>query len=238
MTPRLIGLYSPRPGCGKTTIANMLVEKYGYVRMSYARVLKDMLKPLVESLVHDPEVADNHMTIGKEWIIPSIGLTSRFLQQKLGTEYGRDTIAYDLWVHCLENQFQRCGLQRPDDVRIVVDDLRFENEYRHLRHHNALLIKVNGDFPGIYRNEGIRVTRPLTETARLIAQRLWSYAPKYWRREIRMILSNRSHFSNALLEDKVFDEVINNDTTYFELEKKLEQALLNVNTHPKATVLF
>ena len=69
--PRLIGLYSPAPGCGKTTVASLLSN---HQRVSFAAPLKravwNMLNDLGTSGVH-------FVCKDKEAIIPELGVSDR-----------------------------------------------------------------------------------------------------------------------------------------------------------------
>lgn len=51
--PRLIGLYSPVPGCGKDTLADHLTARHGYVNVKTVAPLKAMLAVLYTALGYD-----------------------------------------------------------------------------------------------------------------------------------------------------------------------------------------
>lgn len=78
--PRLIGLYSPAPGCGKTTAANLFIE---HERVSFAAPLKcavsNMLYELGPSGFHYV-----YTDVYKEAIIPEINVSARHMMQTLG----------------------------------------------------------------------------------------------------------------------------------------------------------
>jgi hypothetical protein len=116
---RLIGLYSPAPGCGKTTIASML----GGTRISFADPLRAMIRVMmIEAGIH-PDTADRLLTIYKEMPIPQLGNRSaRYLLRTLGTEWGRDLINVHIWTDIAMGKVARAkGL-------VVIDDLRFPEE--------------------------------------------------------------------------------------------------------------
>lgn len=121
---RLIGLYSPAPRSGKTTVAAYLTE-YGYYRCSFAAPLKRMLRTFLLSLGHSPDEIDHYLDAGKSDLIPSIRTTPRHLLQVLGTEWGRQCVHPDVWLLCWRATADR---YLNSGVPVVVDDIRFENE--------------------------------------------------------------------------------------------------------------
>ena len=90
---QLIGLTGPA-GCGKDTIANFLMETHGFVQIALADPLRDGLKAMLG--VTDEQL---HRRDLKEAPIDWIGRSPRELLQTLGTEWGREHVAADLWLH-------------------------------------------------------------------------------------------------------------------------------------------
>lgn len=130
-----IALYSSTMGAGKTTVANYLVENYGYERLKFARILKDMLFVFLESFVDDPwEYIEGDK---KEDVIPDLGVTCRYLMQTLGTEWGRMQVGLDTWVIATLNKLN-------PNQRYIIDDMRFPNEYKALKDKGFVLIKLVG----------------------------------------------------------------------------------------------
>jgi len=117
--PRLIGLYSPAPGCGKTTVANLLID---HERVAFAAPLKEA----VSNMLHELGLPGfNYVYIDKEAIIPELGVSARHMLQTLGTEWGRACIHPDFWVKIARAKAQRI---MNDGVSVVIDDVRFPNE--------------------------------------------------------------------------------------------------------------
>jgi hypothetical protein len=148
--PHLIGLYSPAPGCGKTTLAEILVNEYGYIRMPLATPLKAMTSTLLQQLDIPRERASRLINVDKSDPIPEISdrTTARHLLQTLGTEWGRSCVAPDIWLRCWEAQYRRViAFGEPSDIptlaanapipRVVVDDCRFPNEADLLRNYSG-----------------------------------------------------------------------------------------------------
>jgi hypothetical protein len=68
------------------------------------------------------------------------GMSPRQAMQTLGTEWGRDIMGEDFWVRIMENR-----LNFYFDMPVVVDDLRFPNEYHMLRKRGAKIVRIQRD---------------------------------------------------------------------------------------------
>jgi hypothetical protein len=124
----IIGL-TGKKGSGKSTVAGMLCEKYDYRIMSFATPIKDMLMSmgLTEDEIYNIEL--------KEKIVERFGKSPRELLQLLGTEFGRNLIADDIWVRVLESKID-------SDDQIVIDDVRFANEAEMIKGKGGKIIRV------------------------------------------------------------------------------------------------
>jgi hypothetical protein len=142
--PRLIGLYSPAPRSGKTTIARYLIDA-GYETVSFAQPIKRMATILLMELGHDLDTIENLLEYGKGDTIPGIKTNLRHILQTLGTEWGRDCIHPEVWLMCWEHAATR---QLNNGFNVVCDDIRFPNEA-------ALIRRLGGEI--------WCVTRPGTE---------------------------------------------------------------------------
>lgn len=122
--PRIIGLYSPAPGSGKTTLARYLSYE-NYVILPFAEPLKRMTRVLLMNLGYGPLEIDELLTEDKERLLPQIRTTTRHILQTLGTEFGRGCIHPDLWLFCWQaraDRFLQAG------ASVICDDVRFHNE--------------------------------------------------------------------------------------------------------------
>lgn len=132
----LIGLYSPAQQSGKSTVAGYLNREYGFETRGFALALKRMVIDLMNSAGLTPEQIGFYMDLGKEDPIPELGDKSfRYLTQTVGTEWGRTLIDKDLWVKLIVN-----NPKRPD--LLVIDDVRFPNEYEAIRAQGGQVWKV------------------------------------------------------------------------------------------------
>jgi hypothetical protein len=117
----IIGLYSPVPQSGKSTIARHLATGHGFQVLPMAQPLRDMLGPLLLGLGLSQADAERYLRQDKATPIPGLGCTARHLMQTLGTDWGRLQVHPDLWVRCW-------SAQAAQHRRLVADDVRFSNE--------------------------------------------------------------------------------------------------------------
>ncbi len=123
----LIGLHSRAHG-GKDTVAAHLVEKHGFVQVAFADAVYRGLCAIFG--VHDEQILRSHTykESSMQWFG---GRSPRYLLQTLGTEWGRDMVAKDLWIRIAEREIDR---HRATNCRgVVVSDVRFDNEADFIR---------------------------------------------------------------------------------------------------------
>lgn len=123
MTLRLIGLHGPAHS-GKDTIGDILCREHAFSRIALAGPIKDML---IAAFGFTREQVDGP---AREQPVDWLDRSPRQLMQSLGTEWGRDTVAKDLWVRHAARRVQQILRY---SLRIVVTDVRFENESHWIR---------------------------------------------------------------------------------------------------------
>ena len=134
----LIGLVG-QAGVGKTTAADYLEQAHGFVQHALAEPLRTMLHALFAELGLDyAHLYEPHM---KHLPIPELGgVTARRLMQTLGTEWGRDLIAEDLWLRAAD---MILGMPTaPVHDRLLITDVRFASEAEWLRKHGGHLVRI------------------------------------------------------------------------------------------------
>lgn len=117
-----------RARAGKGTLAAEFVRA-GWKEESFAEPIKKALCSMfgfARALFDDP--------VTKEAELDWLGRSPRYLAQKLGTEFGRDMVAEDVWLRIMANKLRTDVL-----THIVVSDVRFENEAAFIRHHGQLI---------------------------------------------------------------------------------------------------
>jgi hypothetical protein len=152
--------FTGRAGSGKSTAAQALVDRDGYIRCSFAQPIKDMVKAMGISYA---EMTDAKI---KNMPNPDYGDKSpRYIMQTLGTEWGRNMIDPDIWINVWRRKLPPRAI-----YNIVVDDCRFENEVQIVKTLGGIVIKVNrisanttvthhsevvpGYYDGVINNEG------------------------------------------------------------------------------------
>ena len=128
----IVGL-TGRARAGKDTVAGILRERRGFVQLSFAAPMRQMVCSLlgVDLAELDRIKEQPHDLFG--------GKTPRFAMQTLGTEWGRETIEPNLWVRCCLAAASR-EVARGGSV--VISDCRFENEASAIRDAGGLVLHI------------------------------------------------------------------------------------------------
>lgn len=131
--PPIIG-FTGQATAGKTLSATIVSSHFGgYVRMSFADPIRDMLLSL--------GITREDMSERKNQPHPLLcGRTPRYALQKLGTEWGRDLIGGDIWASAALNRAARA--HEFNDL-VVFDDVRFGNEAYAIRRAGGIIIEVS-----------------------------------------------------------------------------------------------
>ncbi|TYO65552.1 hypothetical protein FXV83_16605 [Bradyrhizobium hipponense] len=121
---------------GKTTAALYLEKKYGVRRKHIAEPLRAMLAVLLKANGMKSDEITRYLEGDlKEQIIPCLGVTSRYAQITIGTEWGRELISQDLWA----NTWAR-GIH--DGESVMNDSVRFPNEAEAIRQLGGVVIMI------------------------------------------------------------------------------------------------
>jgi hypothetical protein len=142
--PILIGLIG-RAGAGKSTAADYLVSRYGFVSVAFADSLKHLL---AEHLVNRGlDYAHLYEPNLKEQPIVRIGHSAREMMQRVGD--CMRAMDPDYWVHALADTLGMRGNRRshwaPLHDRIVVPDVRYPNEADWVRAAGGTLMRIQRD---------------------------------------------------------------------------------------------
>lgn len=140
----ILGLLG-RAGAGKDTIAGYLYQEHGFeVPIAFADPLYAGLSAMLGISVE--ELADRDR---KEQPIDWLGCSPRMLLQTLGTEWGRNMVHTDLWVRLMDRRVSEAA--HAGATRLVITDVRFENEARWILERGGLLWEVYGRSDGKVR---------------------------------------------------------------------------------------
>lgn len=142
MEPILIGLYSPSPQSGKTTVSNYLEDKLRFRPVRFANPLKSMILMLFVNMGYSQAQAramvDGHL---KEAQLGRLdGKTPRELMQTLGTEWGRGMVHEDLWAKVAKSRIEWL---MSHGKSVVVDDMRFPNELEAIEELGGYTVEIN-----------------------------------------------------------------------------------------------
>jgi hypothetical protein len=113
---------------GKSTIANILVEDYGFIKVSFADTLKDAVSAIFgwprELLQGDTEESRKwREQVDEYWSnVMQHPVTPRWVLQHIGTDVMRDHFHKSIWVHSLMKKLHNSS------SNYVISDVRFRNE--------------------------------------------------------------------------------------------------------------
>lgn len=133
---------------GKSTLADILVRDYGFVKLKFAGPLKNMMRSLITTVgivdANDEYIEDTaeRMVEGdlKEADFYEFGgKTPRHLMQTLGTEWGRNCVHEDFWAMLAKNTAAR---RMSAGLNVVFDDMRFPNEAQALLDIGGHVVRV------------------------------------------------------------------------------------------------
>lgn len=136
----IIGL-SGYGGSGKDTIADILVEKHGFVRFAFADAMREGLlafNPYLEGSRRLSEVVNELGWDKAKRQRPEI----RRLLQSFGTDFGRNILGEQTWVNILNRFLQDNYLLGYLDYKVVVTDVRFPNEVDEIKGWGGRLWRV------------------------------------------------------------------------------------------------
>lgn len=147
---KLIGI-TGRARSGKDTVADYIEDTISCsVKYSLASPIKRMVFSLLEAdrLMDQQELMDN-----KEEVIDWLGHSPRELLQVFGTEGARENLGNDFWLKFLDRFCQNTremeeSFVNSDEVYpiyVLVPDVRFDNEAKHIKDKEGIIIKVVGD---------------------------------------------------------------------------------------------
>ena len=119
----IVGIFGKK-GHGKDTIADYLVQKYNFHKLTYAEPIKKICKDIF-SLTNDQ--LTNHDL--KERVDPRWGKSPREIMQLIGTDLFRKTFSDNIWVDILREKAKQLLLEGKN---IVISDIRHKNELEHL----------------------------------------------------------------------------------------------------------
>lgn len=143
---RIIGLVG-FIGSGKDTVADILVEKHNFERISFAKPLKDAVAAIFgwdrDMLEGRTTEARAQREVVDAWWQDRIGdvqgkpVTPRHILQLFGSEVVRDNVHEDIWVHAAAKY-----IAAHPEKNFVFTDVRFANELEMIEQASGIIVKV------------------------------------------------------------------------------------------------
>lgn len=139
-------------GAGKDTLANILIKKFGYTKISFAGSVKDSVSAIFG---WDRQLLEGVTNESREWRekvdewwakrlnIPN--LTPRWVLQEIGTEVFRNHFHPDIWVASVEKKLEKL-------TGVVITDARFTNEIDTIKKLGGIIIHIKRDVPDWYES--------------------------------------------------------------------------------------
>lgn len=206
-------------GSGKDTVADYLVNYYGFQRESFAGTLKDAVsavfgwdRNLLEGLTK--EARDWREQVDPWWAarLGMPELTPRLILQQWGTEVCRLGFHDDIWVASLENKLQHTN------QNIVISDCRFPNEITAIKNAGGKIIWVQrGPMPSWYDCAKLTVNTPEEDQ--------WII---YDRKESMETRHPEVHASEWSWIGADFDAIVDNNGTLEQLYEKVKSLVPEV----------
>jgi len=137
---------------GKDTIAEYLVQEYGFKKLSFAGAIKDMLSILfgwsrdkLEGLTKEDREWREEIDPVWSKLLDMPLLSPRYAMQYLATELFRNHFHPDIWLKVVENQLNKYE-------NIVISDCRFTNEINMIQKYGGKIIHVHRNIPSWFYN--------------------------------------------------------------------------------------
>jgi hypothetical protein len=147
----LIGI-SGLIGSGKSTVADILIKDYGFVRLSFADSLKDAVSKVFcweRALLEGDTAESRHWREQVDtWWADKLSLpylTPRWVLQYWGTELCRNNFHDSIWITSMERKLLNI-LELNSKNNFVIPDTRFPNEIE-------LITKLSGQTWCVKRGE-------------------------------------------------------------------------------------
>jgi hypothetical protein len=124
--PALVGICGPAR-VGKDTFATALQKHCDYRIARFADTIKDTANLWFG---WSRDFLEQH----KDEVDERVGFSPRTFMQKLGTDFAREQLDPDIWVKVFQARF--------GSTRVIIPDVRFENEATWVRRHRGVLVHV------------------------------------------------------------------------------------------------
>lgn len=133
---------------GKDTVANHLVDNYGFVKVSFADPIREALYKL-DPMIAIGEFSSASLVSAVDHMgweeVKRQSAEARNLLQRLGTEVGREMFGEDFWVN-------QGLLKASQHDNVVFADTRYQNEAAAIRRHGGQVWRIHKQDRGPVNN--------------------------------------------------------------------------------------
>lgn len=133
----IIGLAGKKQS-GKSTITRYLQQEYGFIEVSWAAPLKEVIGKQLFGLSHEQLYGSEEEKEAKD---PRWGLSPREILQIVGTDLFRKNFRGDFWVHLGKLRIDNL-LKNTTYSQIVVSDCRFPNECKAIEELGGVNVRI------------------------------------------------------------------------------------------------
>lgn len=144
-------------GSGKDTVADILVEKHNFIKLSFASATKDVVSNLFgwdRNMVegNTPEARKKREEIDGWWAnkLDIKDFSPRKALQLIGTDLFRNNFYDNIWVYIVEKKI--IDILEKNEKNIVITDCRFPNEIEMIKKLNGKLVYIKRFVPDWFEN--------------------------------------------------------------------------------------
>jgi hypothetical protein len=138
---------------GKDTITEYLIKEYGFIKLSFASTIKDIISVMfgwprdkLEGLTKEDRLWREQIDPWWSEKLKIPDLSPRYTMQYIGTDLFRKHFHTDIWVKIIENKINNY-LHQNDKQNIIISDCRFENEINMIIMLGGKIIQVHREIP-------------------------------------------------------------------------------------------
>jgi adenylate kinase family enzyme len=214
-------------GSGKGTVADILVEKHGFVKLSFADAVKDATAAIFgwpRALLEGDTLESREFRETKdEWWSKKFefDFSPRLALQLMGTEAGRNVFHQDVWVHALERKAEMYK-------NVIIADVRFPNEIDWMRSKGGFAVRVQRGPDPIWYDTAVIANRK-AETHEQISRKSAA--------EDAMVDQYKIHYSEWAWAGQIMDYQLDNNGSISMLEADIGH-MLKVFTGPQKPAIL
>lgn len=183
----LVGIYSPTHGAGKDTVADVLVEEFGFTKICFADGVRAAAEAIDPIIGFKGPVPLHYVDLLKVYGYRALkdherhGPRVRRMLDRIGTRMGRDLFGSDFWIEWASLKVREVTR---NGGRVVIPDVRFPEEF------DAVTLSWRGEMwrverPGLPAPNPDLASEGLLEPGRMVADWGRSLHAEDWHQTIR-----------------------------------------------------